>query len=130
MNFKDLFNKGANCCFAVVFLLCLLMSNRAHAQSVTLEGTVKDAAGLSLPGVNILEKGTKNGTSSDFDGRYKIKLTNPKAIVTFSFIGFKTKEVPVAGKTKVDIVLTEDSNNLNEVCLLYTSDAADDQINV
>nr|WP_198999656.1 TonB-dependent receptor [Flavobacterium sp. ASV13] len=118
MNFKDLFNKGANCCFAVVFLLCLLMSNRAHAQSVTLEGTVKDAAGLSLPGVNILEKGTKNGTSSDFDGRYKIKLTNPKAIVTFSFIGFKTKEVPVAGKTKVDIVLTEDSNNLNEVVVV------------
>ncbi len=90
MNFNDLLNKGTNRCFAVVFLLCLLMGNRAHAQTVTLEGTVKDAAGLSLPGVNVLEKGTKNGTSTDFDGHYKIKLTNPKAVLTFSFIGFVT----------------------------------------
>lgn len=118
MNFKDLLNKGANRCFAVVFLLCLLMSSRAMAQSVTLEGTVKDAAGLSLPGVNVLEKGTKNGTSTDFDGRYKIKLSNPKAILSFSFIGFKTKDVSAEGKTKVDIVLIEDSNNLNEVVVI------------
>ena len=118
MNFKDLFNKGANCCFAVVFLMCLLTGNPMSAQTVTLEGTLKDAAGLTLPGVNILEKGTKNGTSSDFDGRYKIKLTNPKAVVTYSFIGFKTKEVAVAGKTKVDVVLTEDSNALNEVVVI------------
>ena len=88
------------------------------AQTVTLEGTVKDAAGLSLPGVNVLEKGTKNGTSTDFDGRYKIKLSNPKAILSFSFIGFKTKEVSAEGKTKVDIVLIEDSNNLNEVVVI------------
>lgn len=118
MNFKDLLNKGANLCFAVVFLLCLLVSNRAHAQTVTVEGTVKDAAGLSLPGVNVLEKGTKNGTSTDFDGCYKIKLTNPKAVLSFSFIGFTTKEIPASGKTKVDLVLTEDANNLNEVVVI------------
>lgn len=118
MNFKDLFNKGANCCFAVVFLLCLLSGHQMSAQTVTLEGTVKDAAGLTLPGVNILEKGTKNGTSTDFDGRYKIKLTNPKAILTFSFIGFKTKEAAVDGKTKLDIALSEDSNSLNEVVVI------------
>lgn len=119
MNFKDLFNKGTNCCFAVVFLLCLLTSNRMNAQSVILEGTVRDAAGLTLPGVNVLEKGTKNGVSTDFDGHYKIKLSNPKtAILTYSFIGFKTKETAVAGKTKLDIVLTEDSNELNEVIVV------------
>lgn len=118
MNFKDLFNKGANCCFAVVFLLCLLTSHQMNAQTVTLEGTVKDAAGLTLPGVNILEKGTKNGASTDFDGRYKLKLSNPKAVVTFSFIGFKTKEVVASGKTKIDVVLSEDANNLNEVVVV------------
>ncbi|MFH6937241.1 SusC/RagA family TonB-linked outer membrane protein [Flavobacterium sp. FlaQc-30] len=118
MNFNDLLNKGTNRCFAVVFLLCLLMGNRAHAQTVTLEGTVKDAAGLSLPGVNVLEKGTKNGTSTDFDGHYKIKLTNPKAVLTFSFIGFVTKEVSAGGKTKVDVSLVEDANNLNEVVVI------------
>jgi TonB-linked SusC/RagA family outer membrane protein len=118
MNFKDLFNKGTHCCFAVVFLLCLLTSNRMNAQTVTLEGTVKDAAGLTLPGVNVLEKGTKNGASTDFDGRYKLKLSNPKAIVTYSFIGFKTKEEAVAGKSKLDVVLSEDSNALNEVVVV------------
>lgn len=118
MNFKDLFNKGANGCFAVVFLLCLLTSHQMSAQSVTLEGTVKDAAGLTLPGVNILEKGTKNGTSTDFDGHYKIKLSSSKAVLTYSFIGFKTKEIAVDGKTKVDVVLSEDSNTLNEVVVV------------
>ncbi|WP_291142322.1 SusC/RagA family TonB-linked outer membrane protein [Flavobacterium sp. UBA7680] len=118
MNFKDLLNKGANHCFAFVFLLCLLLSNRANAQTVTIEGTVKDAAGLSLPGVNVLEKGTKNGTSTDFDGHYKLKLTNPKAVLSFSFIGFKSIEIPTEGKAKVNATMTEDSNNLNEVVVI------------
>ncbi len=74
MNFKELLNKGANYCFTLVFLLCLLMSSQVNAQTATMEGTVKDAAGMSLPGVNVLEKGTKNGVSTDFDGHYKIKL--------------------------------------------------------
>lgn len=118
MNFKELLNKRANFCSVLVFLLCLLMTNQIHAQTTTIEGTVKDAAGLSLPGVNVLEKGTKNGTSTDFDGHYKIKLTNPKAVLSFSFIGFKTVEVPASGKTKVDATLAEDSNSLNEVVVI------------
>jgi len=118
MNFKDLFNKRTKCLFAFVFLLGLFTSNQINAQNVTLEGTIKDASGLGLPGVNILEKGTKNAASSDFDGRYKIKLSNPKAVLSFSFIGFKTKEVPVDGKTKLDISLAEDANSLNEVVVI------------
>ncbi|TDO77595.1 TonB-linked SusC/RagA family outer membrane protein [Flavobacterium chryseum] len=118
MNFKDLFTKKTNHYLAFVFLLCLLMSNQVSAQNVTLEGTVKDASGLGLPGVNILEKGTKNAASSDFDGRYKIKLSNPKAVLSFSFIGFKTKEVSVDGKTKLDVSMSEDSNSLNEVVVI------------
>jgi TonB-linked SusC/RagA family outer membrane protein len=118
MNFKDLFNKKTKCCFAFVFLLCLFTSNQISAQNVTLDGTVKDASGMGLPGVNILEKGTKNAVSSDFDGRYKIKLSNPKAVLSFSFIGFKTKEVSVDGKTKLDVSLSEDSNTLNEVVVI------------
>ncbi|WP_343592085.1 TonB-dependent receptor [Flavobacterium sp.] len=118
MNFKELLNKGADFCFKLVFLLCLLIGSQLHAQGTTIEGTVTDAAGLSLPGVNVLEKGTKNGTSTDFDGHYKLKLTNPKAVLSFSFIGFKTIDVPAAGKTKVNATLTEDSNNLNEVVVI------------
>lgn len=117
MNFKELF-KGTNCCFAIVFLLCLLSGNKVSAQNVTIQGVVKDAAGLSLPGVNVLEKGTKNGVSTDFDGKYKLNLTNSKAVVVFSFIGFKTKEVAASGKTKIDVALVEESNTLNEVVVV------------
>jgi len=118
MNFKELLNKGANFCFKLVFLLCLLIGSQVHAQGTTIEGTVKDAAGLSLPGVNVLEKGTKNGTSTDFDGHYKLKLTNPKAVLTFSFIGFKNIDISADGKTKVNATMSEDSNNLNEVVVI------------
>ena len=117
MNFKELF-KGTNCCFAIVFLLCLLSGNKVSAQNITIQGVVKDAAGLSLPGVNVLEKGTKNGVSTDFDGKYKINLTNSKAVVVFSFIGFKTKEVAASGKNKIDVALVEESNTLNEVVVV------------
>lgn len=117
MNFKELF-KGTNCCFAIVFLLCLLSGNKVSAQNITIQGVVKDAAGLSLPGVNVLEKGTKNGVSTDFDGKYKLNLTNSKAVVVFSFIGFKTKEVAASGKSKIDVALVEESNTLNEVVVV------------
>jgi len=118
MNFKDLFNKRTKCLFAFVFLLGLFTSNQISAQNVTLEGTVKDASGLGLPGVNVLEKGTKNGTSTDFDGHYKIKLTNAKAVLSFSFIGFRTEDVATSGKTKVDVMLEEDANKLNEIVVV------------
>ena len=118
MNFKELFNKRTNCSLAIVFLLCLLTSNKASAQDLTVEGVVKDASGLTLPGVNVIEKGSKNGVSTDFDGKYKLKLTNSKATLEFSFIGFTTQSVAVAGKSKINIVLAEEANNLNEVVVV------------
>lgn len=118
MNFKELFNKRTNCYLAIVFLLCLLTSNKVNAQDLTVEGVVKDASGLTLPGVNVLEKGTKNGVSTDFDGKYKLKLSSSKAIVEFSFIGFTTQNVAVAGKKTINIVLAEEANALNEVVVV------------
>jgi len=118
MNFKKLFNKRTNCCLAIVFLLCLLTSNKASAQDLTVEGVVKDASGFTLPGVNVLEKGTKNGVSTDFDGKYKLKLSSSKATIEFSFIGFTTQSVAVAGKKTISVVLAEEANALNEVVVV------------
>ncbi|MGQ7947013.1 SusC/RagA family TonB-linked outer membrane protein [Flavobacterium sp. WC2509] len=117
MHNNHLFKKRAKNYFAFILFLVFFMSNKTFAQ-VTIEGTVKDAAGLTLPGVNIIEKGTKNSTSSDFDGKYKLKLTNSKATLAFSFIGFKTKEVETAGRTKLDVSLADESNALNEVVVI------------
>ncbi|MEL1254926.1 TonB-dependent receptor [Flavobacterium sp. DGU38] len=118
MNFKKLFDQRTNCWFVIVFLLCLLANNKVSAQDLTVEGVVKDASGLTLPGVNVLEKGGKNGVSTDFDGKYKIKLTNSKATLEFSFIGFKTQAVSVSGKKTINIVLAEEANSLNEVVVV------------
>nr|WP_255673677.1 TonB-dependent receptor [Flavobacterium sp. JAS] len=89
-----------------------------NAQSTVVEGKITDAAGLSLPGVNIQEKGTKNGTSTDFEGSFKINVTSNKAILVISYLGFQTQEVSIAGKSKVNVSLSEQSNSLNEVVVV------------
>lgn len=118
MNKNQLFKKGAKSYFIFSLFLVLLMSNKTFAQNVTLQGTVKDATGLTLPGVNIIEKGTKNSTTTDFDGKYSIKTSSNKAVLSFSFIGFKSKEVSVAGRSTIDVSLDEDANTLNEVVVV------------
>jgi len=106
--------------FSLVFLFFMnfFLTNSMSAQSTVVEGKITDAAGLSLPGVNIQEKGTKNGTSTDFEGSFKINVSNSKAILVISYLGFQTQEVSVAGKSKVNVSLAEQSNSLNEVVIV------------
>jgi len=101
-----------------LFFMTFLLSSNINAQSTVIEGKITDAAGLSLPGVNIQEKGTKNGTSTDFEGSFKINVTSNKAILVISYLGFQTQEVSVAGKARVNVSLTEQSNSLNEVVVV------------
>jgi len=101
-----------------LFFMNFLLSNTVNAQSTTIEGKITDATGLSLPGVNIQEKGTKNGTSTDFEGSFKINVTSNKAVLIVSYLGFQTQEVSVAGKTKINVSLAEQSNSLNEVVVV------------
>ncbi|WP_230712672.1 TonB-dependent receptor [Flavobacterium sp. JAS] len=101
-----------------LFFLNFLLSTTMNAQSTVVEGKITDAAGLSLPGVNIQEKGTKNGTSTDFEGSFKINVTSNKAILVISYLGFQTQEVSIAGKSKVNVSLSEQSNSLNEVVVV------------
>ncbi|RPE09451.1 SusC/RagA family TonB-linked outer membrane protein [Chitinophaga lutea] len=76
-------------------------------------GTVKDAHGTLLPGVTVKEKGTSNGSMTTADGSFKISV-QPSATLVFSFMGYVTQEVP-AGDGPLNIVLNDDSKNLNEV---------------
>lgn len=101
-----------------LFFMTFLLSSNINAQSTVIEGKITDAAGLSLPGVNVQEKGTKNGTSTDFEGSFKINVTSNKAILVISYLGFQTQEVSVAGKARVNVSLTEQSNSLNEVVVV------------
>lgn len=118
MNFKQLTKKKTKYNLVFLFFLNFLLSTTIYAQSTVIEGKITDAAGLSLPGVNVQEKGTKNGTSTDFEGSFKINVTNNKAVLIFSYLGFQTQEVSVAGKSRVNVSLSEQSNSLNEVVVV------------
>ncbi len=84
------------------------------AQEKTVSGNVTDESGLPLPGVNIVVKGTSNGTQSDFDGNYSIK-TNVGEVLVFSFVGLKTQEITVGASNTVNVSMLEDAESLDEV---------------
>ncbi len=80
----------------------------------TVTGMVKDADGLPLPGASVVEKGTTNGTQTDFDGNYTINVSS-NAVLNISYIGYSTQEVAVAGRSVVNVTLQEDTSALEEV---------------
>ncbi|MFN7099268.1 MAG: SusC/RagA family TonB-linked outer membrane protein [Flavobacterium sp.] len=119
MNFKPLSKLGFNYQLALLFLLSLFMAHDAKAQqSNSISGTVTDAAGLTLPGVNIIEKGTKNSTTSDISGNFSLKLSSDKSTLQISYIGFVSQNINVAGKSNIKIVLVEESQSLKEVVIV------------
>ena len=85
---------------SVLLIVCFTVS---WAQN-TVTGTITDSDGTPLPGVNIVQKGTIKGTTSDFDGNYAIEVSED-AILVFSYIGFEQQEVPVAGKSQIDVIM-------------------------
>lgn len=93
--------------------LALLLSQHFFAQTKSVTGTIVDQYGETLAGVNVLEKGTKNGTQSDFNGKYTIKI-NDGAILVFSYIGMISQEVIVSA-SKIDISMKEDARELEAV---------------
>lgn len=99
-----------------VFLFCALLTF-GMTQAQTVSGTVSDANG-PLPGANVLVKGTTNGTQTDFDGNYTLSNVPSNAVLVFSYIGFKTLEVAVAGQSTVNVTLEEDAQALEEVVLV------------
>jgi len=95
-------------------LVCCLFSIGAYAQEITVEGTVTDASNMPLPGATVVEKGTQNGTSTDFDGNYSINVPGD-AVLIFSMVGSASQEVPVNNQTTIDAVLDESTESLDEV---------------
>jgi TonB-linked SusC/RagA family outer membrane protein len=96
--------------------LMFLFSLSAGAQT-TVSGIVSDALG-PIPGANVTLKGTKTSVATGFDGNYTISNVPSNGVLVFTFLGLTTKEVPVAGKTKINVVLEENSNALQEVVVI------------
>ncbi|HPL45195.1 MAG TPA: SusC/RagA family TonB-linked outer membrane protein [Prolixibacteraceae bacterium] len=100
----------------VLFLLtlCLAFSVSAMAQ-FTVTGTVTDSDGLGIPGVSILERGTTNGTITNIDGNYTLRIASPDASLVFSFVGMESQEIAVNGRPVVDVSLKASAIGLGEV---------------
>jgi iron complex outermembrane receptor protein len=99
----------------LMVFLTMLCTSLTYSQDVS--GTVSDASG-PLPGASILVKGTTNGAQTDLDGKFTIKNVGSNAVLVFSYIGLKSQEVNVAGKSSVKVVLKEDSAELKEVVVI------------
>lgn len=87
-------------------------------QGVQVSGVVTDDTGSPVPGVNVVEKGTTNGTATDVDGRYSLLVNNADAVLVFSFIGYATQEVTVGGRSAIDVTMAPDTQTLQEVVVV------------
>ncbi len=112
-----------------LFLIFLLLAGmgqiiRAEAQTdsqdnkIVVTGTVFDSANIPVAGANLMVKGTDTGTIADGDGNFTITVPYSGATLVVSFIGFTTKEVPLAGQTKVKVVLEEEATALEETVVI------------
>ncbi|SHJ88202.1 SusC/RagA family TonB-linked outer membrane protein [Pseudozobellia thermophila] len=112
----------------VFLLLCSVIiqqgafaSKSVHEHTYTtvpqtaITGTVTDESGVPLPGATVLEVGTSNGVSTDFDGNYTIVPSGDSPVLEFSYIGYATKTITVNGQTSINVVLAEDASELEEV---------------
>jgi len=99
----------------ILTLLLALVVQISFAQQKTVTGTVTDDTGLPLPGANIIIKGTSTGTQSDFDGNYSLSVSQGQ-ILTFSYIGFDSKEVTVGTSNTINVTLAPGAE-LDEVVL-------------
>ena len=101
----------------VVFLIGMLLPISLFAQQIAVQGVVKDQTGETVIGASVMEKGTTNGTITDIDGRFSLKVSS-KSVLTISYVGYKSKEIPVNGQTKIQVVLSEDNEMLDEVVVI------------
>lgn len=99
-------------------VLADLLENAVFPFQSVITGTVTDDAGTPLPGANVIEKGTTNGVVTDFDGNYSIEVDDPNAILEFSSLGFSSQEVSIGTNTTINVTLSEDSQQLDEVVVV------------
>ncbi|MEE9361577.1 MAG: SusC/RagA family TonB-linked outer membrane protein [Cellulophaga sp.] len=90
------------------------IDNKLDNLQSSVSGTIRDENGAPIPGVNIVEEGTTNGTQTDFDGYYTISVSEGSVLV-FSYLGMKTKTVTVGSSSILDVSMEEDTSQLDEV---------------
>ena len=111
--------RGYMLLIALFFLSTTAWQTALSQSTTTVSGTVvapNDNEGL--PGVNVLVKGTSQGTVTDIDGKYTINVPNSDDILVFYSMGFVSQEVPVEGRSTIDITMAEDVQALDEIVVI------------
>lgn len=96
----------------------LLLSIWSFGQPKTVQGTVKDITGNPIPGVTVMVKGTTQGTLTGSDGSYALKDANSDGVLIFSFVGMKTTEVAINGRSQISVNLAEEVSDIDEVVVV------------
>jgi len=98
-------------------IIFIALSANLSAQ-IEVGGVIQDNNNMALPGVNIFEKGTTNGTISNVSGEYSITVNSTESILVFSFVGYVKQEVKVDNQTVINVTLKEDIESLEEVVVV------------
>ncbi|WP_417362932.1 SusC/RagA family TonB-linked outer membrane protein [Galbibacter sp.] len=103
-----------------IAVCCFMMASAVYGQQGSnISGTIVDEqTNTPLPGVNVLENGTNNGTTTDFDGNFNLQVSSSDAILEITYIGFKSQEINLNGRSTLQIVLEIDTQSLEEVVVI------------
>lgn len=104
-----------NTIVSLLMIWAICTGGAMYAQTVT--GVISDASGV-LPGVSVVEKGTSNGTVSNFDGEYSIEVSSSDPVLVYSYVGYKTLETTVNGRNSIDVTLELDIAELDELVVV------------
>lgn len=108
-------NKSINYTFFGKNIVLANDGTASAQQQISVSGHVTDSSHSPLPGVSIVIKGTTKGTITNIDGTYSLKNVPANAVLVFSFVGMKTEEMQVEGKSYIDVVMSEDAYGIEEV---------------
>ena len=104
--------------FKSTLLMLFMLPMSFFAQNIVSGTVTESGSGVPIPGVNVIVQGTTNGTITDFDGNYTIQNIAEGDILSFSFLGFTSREFTYSGQSTLDVILDEDSATLDEVVLI------------
>ncbi|WP_282016978.1 SusC/RagA family TonB-linked outer membrane protein [Salegentibacter mishustinae] len=111
--------------FGFVIMFCAGQASASPMKDLTdnniqynISGEVVDSEGLPVPGINVVEKGTSNGTMTDIDGLFSLEVNSDEAILVFSSIGFETQEISIEGEQNIEVTMETSVAGLDEVVVV------------
>ncbi len=113
-------NQSFNSLFLLLFMLVTFgFTSNSFSQSIRVNGTITDTAGVPFPGATVTIKSNQSiGVQSDFEGNYSIEVPNKETVLVYSYLGYITQEITVGNQTTINVSLLEGAENLDEVIVI------------